>query len=249
MGEPGSNICKNCGTGSEFSFCPVCGQKLSVNKVTFRETFEELADSVFSVNAPLLNTIRELALSPGVLLRNYLKGQRKKYYKPVSFFLLTTVFYLVVRSLIGFDPFRNSMLVVQEGSTDSTVLTDARNYFLLNLNNFVFVFVFTLAIFLKLFFYRRYSLAEFIAISFYVLGIYTLLLTFNMFLVQYIGDFMQPAGILIMLFYFVYAMCSLFQRSYLLVILKSIVLFFIAIILYYGAAYGLSYLIISYKQG
>ncbi len=249
MSEGASNTCKNCGTRSELHYCPACGQRISVYKVTFKETFEDLADALFSVNAPLLTTLKELVIKPGVLLRNFLNGQRRRYYKPVSFFLLTTVIYLVVRSLIGFDPFRNSMLVVQEGSTDSTVLTDARNYFLLNLNNFVFVFVFTLAIFLKLFFYRRYSLAEFIAISFYVLGMYTLFLTLNMFLVQYIGDFMQPAGILIMLFYFVYAMCSLFQRSYLLVILKSIVLFFIAIILYYGTAYGLSYLIISFKQG
>jgi hypothetical protein len=249
MGEPGSNICKNCGSRSEFSFCPVCGQRISVNKVTFRETFEELADSVFSVNAPLLNTIRELAVSPGVLLRNYLKGQRKKYYKPVSFFLLTTVVYLIVRSLIGFDPFRNSMIVVEEGSADGTVLTDAKNYFLLNINNFLFIFVFTLAIFLKLFFYRKYSLAEFLAISFYLIGVYTLLITCNMFLIQYIGDHLKPWEILIMLLYFNFAMCSLFKKSYFLVILKSSVLYILAFFFYFAIAYGMSFLIVSFTQG
>lgn len=247
MSEETTKTCKNCGTRSELRYCPGCGQRISVNKVTFKETFEDLADNLFSVNAPLLTTIKELLLRPGVLFRNYLSGQRKKYYKPVSFFILTTVIYLIVRSLIGFDPFRNSMIVVEEGSLDGTVMTDARNYLLLNINDFLFIFVFTLAIFSKLFFFRRYSLAEFLAISFYFLGVYTLLVTCNMFLVQYIGDFMQPTGILIMLFYFVFAMCSLFQNSYLLVIVKSIVVFILALLLYFLGSLGLSYLIILYR--
>ncbi len=249
MGEEISKTCKNCGTRSELTYCPACGQRISVNKVTFKETFEDLADALFSVNAPLLNTIKELAVSPGQMLRNYLSGQRKKYYKPVSFFLLTTVVYLIIRSLIGFDPFRNSMIVVEEGSVDGTVLTDAKNYFLLNISNFLFIFVFTLAIFSKLFFFRRYSMAEFLAISFYLLGIYTLLVTCNMFLVQYVGDHLQPMGILIMLVYFNFAMCSLFQKSYLLVILKSTLLYASAFFLYFAISYVLSFLIVLFNQG
>ncbi|MGB5700663.1 DUF3667 domain-containing protein [Muriicola sp.] len=249
MSEEGSNICKNCGTRSEHFYCPSCGQRLSVHKVTFSETFGDLAEAFFSVNAPLLYTVKELVISPGVLLRNYLNGQRRRYYKPVSFFLLTTFLYLIIRSIIGFDPFRNSMIVVEEGSLEGTSLTDARNYMLLNINNFLFIFVFTLAIFTKLLFHKRYSLAEFIAISFYVLGMYTLLVTCNMFLVQYLGDFMQPAGILIMFIYFIYAMCSLFQKSYFVVILKSAILFMLAFVSYFMLSYGLSYLIVSYKQG
>ncbi len=228
-------------------FCPECGQRMNIYKVTFSETFQDLINALFSIDAPLLITLKELVIKPGVLLRNYLNGQRRKYYKPVSFFILTTVIYLIVRSLIGFDPFRNSMIVVEEGSLDGTVLTDARNYLLLNINNFLFIFVFTLAIFSKLFFFRRYSLAEFLAISFYLLGVYTLLVTCNMFLVQHIGDFMQPTGLLIMLFYFAFAMCSLFQKSYLLVIVKSLIVYILAFLLYFLSSLALSYLIVSYR--
>jgi hypothetical protein len=222
---------------------------MNIHRVTFGETFQDLVNGLFSINAPLLITIKDLVIKPGGILRNYLNGQRRRYYKPVSFFILTTVLYLIVRSLIGFDPFRNSMITVQEQPLDATRLTDARNYMLLNINNFLFVFVFTLAVFSKLFFYRRYSLAEFLAISFYLLGVYTLLVTCNMFLVQYIGDQLQPMGILVMSLYFVFAMCSLFQSSYFLVVVKSFLLFLLAFISYALTSFGLSYLIVLMKQG
>ncbi|WP_246019935.1 hypothetical protein [Muriicola soli] len=160
-----------------------------------------------------------------------------------------TVIYIVIRSLIGFDPFRNSMIVVEEGGMDTSLLTEARNYMLMNINNFLFTFVFTLALFMKLFFYKWYSLAEFLVVSFYLLGIYTLIVTCNMFVVQWFGDQLQPMGILIMLSYFLYSMISLFQRRYFLVILKSLILFVFAFMTYAMSSYGLSYLIVSFKQG
>jgi hypothetical protein len=221
---------------------------MHVYKITFAETFQDLADALFAVNAPLLITIKELIVRPGGLLRNYLNGQRRRYYRPVSFFILTTVLYIIVRSLIGFDPFRNALIVVEEGPLEGNLLTEARNYMIFNINNFLFIFVFTLAVFSKLFYFRSYSLAEFLAISFYLLGVYTLLVTCNMFLVQYIGDNMQPLGILIMLIYFVYAMYSLFKGSYLLVILKSSVLFVLAFLSYAITSFGVSYVIVLLKQ-
>lgn len=248
MNQKESKTCRNCGESSIGHYCPRCGQRMQVYKVTFAETFQELAGALFAVNAPLLITVKELIVRPGRLLHNYLNGQRRRYYRPVSFFILTTVLYIVVRSLIGFDPFRNSMIVVEDSQLEGNLLTEARNYMIYNINNFLFIFVFTLAIFSKLFYFRRYNLAEYLAISFYLLGIYTLIVTCNMFLVQYLGDNMQPLGILIMLIYFVYAMCSLFKGSYFLVILKSSVLFIFAFLSYAITSFGVSYLIVLLKQ-
>ncbi|NNE01688.1 MAG: DUF3667 domain-containing protein [Eudoraea sp.] len=249
MEDQSTHTCNNCGAVSNGYFCPECGQRLSVNRVNFKETIQDFADVVFSVNGPLLTTLKGLIKQPGLVIREYLQGKRKKYYKPVAFFLLTTVVYLIIRQLIGFDPFRNSMIQVEEGSLDGTTLTDARNYMLLNINNFLFIFVFTLATFSKLFFFKKYSLAEFLAISFYLIGIYTLFVTCTMFLVQYIGDYLQPIGVVVMFLYFVFAMCSLFQKSYFFVIIKSIVLFILAFFAYFMTAYSLSVLIVFLKQG
>ena len=140
------------------------------------------------------------------------------------------------------------MIVVEEGGPDPTLLTEARNYMLMNINNFLFVFVFTLALFMKLFFYKKYSLAEFLAISFYLLGIYTLIVTLNMFIVQSFGDQLQPLGILVMWLYFLFAMISLFQRKYFFVIIKSLILFILAFMTYAMSSYALSYVIVSLKH-
>ncbi|WP_372973486.1 DUF3667 domain-containing protein [Muriicola sp.] len=240
--------CKNCGMLSQGNFCTRCGQRLSVHKVTFRETFEDLSDALISVNAPLLITVRDLVIRPGDLLRNYLEGKRKRYYRPVAFFLLTTFLYIVIRSLIGFDPFRDSTVVVEGDKVDVSLLTEARNFMLININNFLFVFVLTLALLMKLFFYKRYSMAEFIAVSFYLLGIYTLLVTCNMFVVQYAGNNLQPLGITIMWLYFIYAMISFMKRPAFWVVLKSIIVFLLAFMTYGVTSFGLSYLIVLSRQ-
>ncbi len=243
-----ANTCKNCGEFSEGHFCPNCGQRMSVYKVTFKETFQDFMDVVFSVNAPLFITLKGLLIQPGKILRDYLNGHRKKYYKPVSFFILTTVLYLVIRSLIGFDPFKDTSIKVTD-DVGSKLLTEGRNYMLLNINNLLFIFVFTLALFSKVFFFNRYLLAEFVATSFYFVGIYTLFITFNMFLVQYVSLSMQPfAIVVVMCLYFLFAMTSFLERPKPIILFKSFILFFLAFISYFLLGFGLSVLIVYSKQ-
>ncbi|MBT8208971.1 MAG: DUF3667 domain-containing protein, partial [Eudoraea sp.] len=103
---------------------------MAISKVTFGETFRDLVDALFSVNAPLLITLKGLLKNPGKLLRSYLAGQRKRYYKPVAFFVLTTILYILIRTLIGFDPFRNEAFQVQDGAGSGTNLEEARNFML-----------------------------------------------------------------------------------------------------------------------
>lgn len=221
---------------------------MTTYKVTFGETFQDFADAVFSVDAPLFITMKGLFVNPGKLLREYLKGQRKKYYKPVSFFILATVVYLVIRSLISFDPFENSLVQVQGDAKTGQQLTEARNFMLLNINNLLFIFVFTLAIFSKLFFYKKHTLAEFLAIAFYMAGVYTIFVTLNMFLIQYVSVQLLTLAIVVMCVYYLYAMLSFFHKPKFIIFLKSIILYFLAYIFYGFLAFGLSFLIVYSKQ-
>jgi hypothetical protein len=243
-----SKLCRNCGESSIGRYCPNCGQRKAIYKVTFRETIQDFVDAVFTVNAPLFMTLKGLFVHPGKLLLEFLEGQRKKYYKPVAFFLLTTVVYLVIRSLIGFNPFGNTLIQVQDGAETGRLLTEARNYMLLNINNLLFIFVFTLALFSKLFFYKKQTLAEFLAISFYMTGVYTLIVTLNMFLIQYVSLQLQPLAVVVMCVYYLYAMISFFHKPKFIILLKSIVLYFLAFISYGLLGFGLSFLIVYSKQ-
>lgn len=225
------------------NFCSECGQRTSINKVTFSETFGDFWNYVFSVDAPFLVTLRLLFSNPGRLLRNYLAGKRKSYYKPVAFFILMTIVYLLIRSMINFDPFSNTTLQVS-GNSQTLLLDEARNYMLLNVDKLLFVFVFTMGLLLKLFFYKKGSLAEFIAVSFYMIAVYTILAIFNMFFIKYINPDFQILAMLVMLLYFCYAMISFFQRSKFLVLVKSLLIFFLGFISYGFIAFAISFLIV-----
>jgi hypothetical protein len=247
MGNKVTTICKNCENETQGNYCSNCGQRTTVNKVTFKETFQDLVDAFFSINAPLFTTLKMLIINPGRLFNEYLKGKRKSYYRPVTFFILMTVIYLVIRSIINYDPFGSSLLQVKDPS-NSQLLTKARNFMLLNIDKFLFVFAFSLGLMLKIFFYKKKSLAEFLAISFFLMGIYTILTIFNMFNIRFIDNTFQGIHIVLMLLYFIYAMVSFFRDKKLIVILKSLFVYAIAFYFYGFLAFGLSYIIVLIKN-
>ena len=150
--EVGAHTCRNCGKSIKNQFCEYCGQRTSVDKVTFTETFHDLVDNLFSISAPLPRTIRDMAIRPGKMFRDYLAGKRKQYYKPISFFILATIIYLFFRWLIDFD-IRGEVI-----STESAIeqmgqnnIIRARDYMFRNINNLLFFFVLSLSFMLKIF--------------------------------------------------------------------------------------------------
>lgn len=241
-----STTCKNCDSHISDRYCQNCGQRSSVHKVTFKETFVDFVDTIFSVNTPLWMTLRLLVISPGKLFREYLDGRRKRYYKPVSFFILCTVTYIVLRSLINYDPMAGND-PIQEG-IDMTILMEAGRFMVANINNILFLFVFSFAIVLKLFFYRHYKLAEYVAISFYLIAVYNLIGTLVMFYLKYVDPTLKFIPFFLMLIYVMYALISLFKTKKLLVAIKGILAYAIAFVLYAGFGYGLSFLIVWLKS-
>jgi len=243
ISETQPRYCNNCKDELTGKYCNSCGQRASVHKITFGETFQDLMDTMFSVNTPLWTTLKMLIKNPGKLFREYLSGKRKSYYKPVAFFILMTVLYLLIRAAINFDPFSNSTITVEDNS-EGKLLIGAKNFFLINIDKLLFVFVFSLGLFLKLFFLKKYLLAEFLAIAFYLMGIYTLITTLNMFYIQYLDSGFQFLAILVMWGYFIYAMISFFQKKKVLVFLKALLIFILAFYLYFVLAFSISYLIV-----
>jgi hypothetical protein len=238
--------CKNCGTTFLGKFCSHCGQKTTVQRITIRDTLSDFSDTIFSVDAPLFYTIKMLCLHPGTMLREFLAGKRKRYYKPVAFFVLMTIIYLLVRSLIGYDPLLAS--AVRVTGDPNEMMVQAQQMMFENINKFLFFFVLWFGILLKTFFYKRYSLAECWTIGFYLVGIYITLTTLNMFLVHYVSRDLQFLGIIVIGIYFVFALCSLFQTPKWLITLKTIPVYLISIGLYIISAFSFSLLIVYLKN-
>ncbi|MFY0603099.1 MAG: DUF3667 domain-containing protein [Flavobacteriaceae bacterium] len=242
------NHCENCQNEIQGNFCSYCGQKKGIGKITFKETFHDFVEMVFSVNAPLMKASKLLVTNPGKLFREYLSGKRKTYYKPVSFFIISTIVYLVIRSLINYNPMANANIGTVPKDFEVTLFMKAGQYMVTNINNIMFLFVFTLGLFFKFLFYKRNSLAEFIAISFYLVGAYTLIGTLIMFYLKYSGSGQNYIPVLVFLFYILYAFSSYFKSKSFLTILKIMVAYILSFIFYAMLGYGLSFLIVWLKS-
>lgn len=244
--EDEPTYCKNCQNDLIDEYCNKCGQRASVHKITFKETLEDFLNAVFSVDAPLWSTLKLLFVNPGKLFREYLGGRRKSYYKPVAFFILTTILYLLIRSLISYDPMENE-LIKQEGIVDATLFLEAGKFMVANINNIMFLLVFALGLFFKLFFLKRNSLAEFMAISFYLVGIYTIFGTLIMFYLKYVNPEYKMLPILVFSIYILFAFISFFKTKNIGVMIKIIIAFFLSFIFYAMLGYALSLLIVWLK--
>lgn len=197
-------------------------------------------------DGPLLKTLKLLIVNPGKLFKEYLAGKRKTYYRPVTFFVLISVVYLLIRALIDYDPFQNTTISVDD-ETPRQLLLAARDFMLQNIDKFLFVFVFSLGLMMKLFFYKNYSLVEYIAISFYLVGVYMMFGTVNMFYIQYVSSDFQFLAMLAMLLYFSYAMLTFIYGNKIWTVFKSIIALIIGIMFYGFSAFGISFLIVWLK--
>lgn len=98
-------ICKNCGANFEGKFCNNCGQKNYTEKdKSFSHLFEEVFHFVTHFEGAFFTTVKTIFIRPGKLTVDYCNGIRKKYYKPISLFLLVIIMYLLFPIFSGLNP-------------------------------------------------------------------------------------------------------------------------------------------------
>lgn len=92
--------CLNCGESFEGNFCPNCGQKSTVQKITVPVLAEETFHFFTHLEKGFLYTTWNFIIRPGQTSLNYLAGKRKKYQKPISYFLIWTGIYIIIHNLV-----------------------------------------------------------------------------------------------------------------------------------------------------
>lgn len=91
-------VCKNCQSQVEQEYCPNCGQKASVKRITIRSLLEDLPHAVFHIDKGFLYNFVQLFKSPGQAILNYLSGMRKIFFHPATYLVISLVLnYLVVK--------------------------------------------------------------------------------------------------------------------------------------------------------
>ena len=95
-----NNICKNCGFEIQLKYCSKCGQKNS-DILDFTSLVKELFQNVFDLDSRFFLTINNLFTKPGFLTTEYWSGRRSKYLNPFRMYIITSVLYYAVSSLIS----------------------------------------------------------------------------------------------------------------------------------------------------
>lgn len=112
------SACLNCGATLTGEFCADCGQRDLPPDPTVRELAAEAWEAFASVDGKVLSSLRLLLFRPGVLTTEYLLGRRVRHLTPLRLYLLCSVAYFLVSSLV---PDRSGDSVVAFSTLGDTV--------------------------------------------------------------------------------------------------------------------------------
>jgi hypothetical protein len=171
--------CLNC--DQEFKggdiFCSQCGQRKELSRINFKEILYEFLGSVFNWDSPFPRTLKALFSRPGKMITSFIKGERKKYYPPIRYMVVCLFISILVGELIGFDPIETQKEMNGYQGDNAAVNTgyEVGRFLSKNLNFFLFLLPFSIALFSKLFFWKKpYNMAERTVLGFYLAGQYTI---------------------------------------------------------------------------
>ena len=82
--------CLNCNKTLEeqVKFCPECGQSRNVHRFTMANFIHEGFHAFTHTDRGIFHLLKELALRPGTTARSFIRGKRKSYFNPFTFFLI-----------------------------------------------------------------------------------------------------------------------------------------------------------------
>lgn len=93
-------ICLNCNEdlNPAQKFCSSCGQKANIYRLTTKEIFHQALHAITHADKGLFSVIKDLAIKPGIVAKEYIEGKRKKYFNPYSLLVIVTGIVLVISS-------------------------------------------------------------------------------------------------------------------------------------------------------
>ncbi len=96
--------CKNCGNQFVGKYCNRCGEKVyTPHDKSVPHFFEDALHFLTHFEGTFFNTLKAIFTKPGKLSLDYCDGLRKKYFKPLPFFMLLVVLYLIFPMFTGLN--------------------------------------------------------------------------------------------------------------------------------------------------
>jgi hypothetical protein len=111
--------CLNCFTTNSGNFCPNCGQDFKVKQIHFKDILFELIQAFMPWNNKWGYNLKEMLLRPGITAHKYLRGERVRFFQPISLMLGVIATYLILAHFFDYDIMKDGFNV-QELNAQST---------------------------------------------------------------------------------------------------------------------------------
>jgi hypothetical protein len=95
--------CVNCAAEGDGKYCSHCGQRLAVKRLTWKEGWVDFWARIYGFDGMFPRTFRDLTFRPGFATREFIRGNRARYYGPVGYFFLMITCFLLLLSIIGLN--------------------------------------------------------------------------------------------------------------------------------------------------
>lgn len=257
--------CPNCSTSlhGDEQYCPQCSQTTHLHRFSLGHIGHELMHALTHADKGALDLLKELAVRPGVVAREYvLEGKRKRYFNPFTFLMIVLGITLFVNSV--FHPYTQRSSTApppattrSESATQSTSPSEFRERqrdvqtFIEKRNNVVvFLAIPFFALFYWLFFLRSgINYAEHLVAQVFFSGFYSLVTLALLAPLKPLFTTGQQLGGVQLLLQFLYLSFAYYQflgpsRSWRLV--KAIFSTLLAIIAWIVVSSGIVYLYVRY---
>ncbi|MFS4415833.1 DUF3667 domain-containing protein [Maribacter sp. 2307ULW6-5] len=225
--------CRNCSTQMTevSSFCACCGAKVIRERITVKGLLANVAQTVLGWDNTYFVTIRHMLAKPGVLLRAYMEGTRKRYMNPFSFLLIGMT--LAIFTFNSFDehfvrmnqdvqksqmewmaetlggPYASAEFQEEQLADSESAIRFQLKYF-----NLLTVLLLPLYTYLAFLVYGRpYNFAEHLVVNSYVQGVSFLSITLFFMLSLVTHPFVYMVNFLFLVWLYTYAYGKLYNLS------------------------------------
>ncbi|NTS41592.1 DUF3667 domain-containing protein [Flavisolibacter sp. BT320] len=180
-----SSHCTNCGTLllTKQNFCGHCGQTTHAHRISMPHLLHEVVHFFTHADKGIFYLVRQLAVRPGIVAREYVQGRRKKYFSPLNFFFIVVGLFLFVQTTLkpmqggNMSALKESVRKIPDPTVRERRLAkleraEAATNFMARYSNYVNMAVTPLvALIFFLFFYKAgYNYTEHLVANLYIAG-------------------------------------------------------------------------------
>ncbi|HIP37146.1 MAG TPA: DUF3667 domain-containing protein [Crocinitomix sp.] len=164
--------CVACNNEHDENFCPNCGEKKGVKRITVVSMIEDALSSVTSMDRGFLFNLKSLVLKPQKITVGYINGKRKGILNPISYLIFSITIYLIIISVFKIP--RDLSFINSAPKSSMHEIGNEIGYFIRgHLKFFWILSIFPLGLSLKIIF-KKYNYLEHLAISSFIIGQATL---------------------------------------------------------------------------